>query len=1080
MRTRLLRFLFGLTAAASVTACAWAVAPAAKPADDAASPIADADAPVKPGNDADAPAVKPNDADAPDAAPPKASPEEAKPAPKAEAKAGGKPDPKADAPKAPKAKEKTPPKDDRPFAPVVAPNVEPASAGKAHFAFHEEAPAHDRWWKVGEVEPPTTSRWESSDFFLPRMPRRYDAWGVRASWGPPVLLRIAADVELAPGKRKFLVRTRGLSRLWVDGALVVQTKVMKNSTDGHDAVKPAPLPPLPGLRPVAYGDQEAFGEVEVKAGWTRVVLEVMVGAKQFRPEPGELLVAVRTLDGRSYEILRAAGSDGSPSMLTEADVARLAARTETQLVDHDDRTRRAAAATQADFWAKRHKSASDWVKANPPPTPIAPAANPVDGFLADKVAAALAGSAGDAAVEAKHFHGKVLPLLRENCFRCHGEKEKGGLRLNSRESALKAGDSEEHAVVAGNPEKSELLRRVRSKDGGERMPPSGEGLTSEQAQVLEDWIKGGAKWPAPPVTAAEVAFAPAIDDAAFLRRVWLDTTGVSAPADEVQKFLADASPDKREKLVDRLLADPSFADHWTSYWQDVLGENPNMLKPSLNNSGPFRWYLYEALRDDLPFDRMVTELVLLRGSEREGGAAGFGLAADNDAPLAAKGQILASAFLGVELQCARCHDSPYHSTKQKDLYALASMIARKPLAPPKSSTVNPGFFEKKNREALIEVTMKPGEKAAPSWPFAAATGSVDDEKLSAAMLDPKDTRERLAALVTSPRNERFAQVVVNRVWKRLMGAGIVEPAHDWEGRSPSHPELLSWLAKDFTDSGYSLKHVVRRIMTSEVYQRPATGVNLTTSADQRYFTAPDRRRLTAEQVVDSLYAAAGMQLDVEELTFDPEGLRAASVMISLGRPTRAWQFATLANERDRPSLSLPRAQAVADVLEAFGWNGSRQGPVHQRETAPTVLQPGVLANSVLSTWVSRASEGSGLAQEAVDAPSPGALVDRVFLRYLGRLPSPEEKAPFESALAIGFADRIVPEGERPTPSVRPRLGRVSWSNHLAAEANRIQMENETRARAGAPVDPRLAPAWRTAYEDVVWAVMNSPEFVWVP
>src|SRR5262249_47813210 len=147
------------------------------------------------------------------------------------------------------------------------------------------------------------------------------------------------------------------------------------------------------------------------------------------------------------------------------------------------------------------------------------------------------------------------------------------------------------------------------------------------------------------------------------------------------------------------------------------------------NSGPFRWFLYDALRDDKPFDRFVTELVLMRGSVYEGGSAGFSLAADNDAPFAAKGHILGTAFLGIELQCARCHDSPYHSTKQRDLYALAAMLQRKPAIVPKTSTVPAAFFEKKARESLIRVTLPPGEAIPPRWPFAQTCGNADDASL---------------------------------------------------------------------------------------------------------------------------------------------------------------------------------------------------------------------------------------------------------------------------------------------------------------------------------------------------------------
>jgi hypothetical protein len=269
-------------------------------------------------------------------------------------------------------------------------------------------------------------------------------------------------------------------------------------------------------------------------------------------------------------------------------------------------------------------------------------------------------------------------------------------------------------------------------------------------------------------------------------------------------------------------------------------------------------------------------------------------------------------------------------------------------------------------------------------------------------------------------------------------------------------------------------------MTSALYQREARDGNRVAEPKLRFFTAPELRRLSAEQVVDSLYSAAGRQMDVEEITFDPDGRRPATTMISLGSPNRAWMFASLSNERDRPSLSLPRAQAVVDVLEAFGWTGSRQSPRTDRESAANVLQPGVLANSTVSVWITRVSHQSALATLALEASSPERLVESIFLRFLSRRPTAEERAPFVAALAQGFDERRVPDAEITFPRPLPPLAPVTWSNHLVSEANRIQIEAERRCRQGPPVDPRLAPAWREIYEDFIWSVINSREFVWLP
>ena len=971
----------------------------------------------------------------------------------------------------------------------VAPDLGPLADAKVLVTFHEAMPAEGRWLNEGETWPPETARWSSESFLLPRLPLRHDEWGSRSTWKAPLLVRLAADVELPPGHQRFLVRARGLSRLWVNGRLVARTvSRAKLPPDGEEEIIPVTEPPLPGARPAGYWQQEVFGEGDVpESGKCRVILEILVGGAKHRAETGELCVAVQAAEGAPLTIVLPAGRN-TLLPLTDAAVQIELAQLERNLSTFDDANRRRVAANHDAFWRERHNLARAWAgllggewdpkKTTPPVNAADP--HPVDAFLADKVRRALAEAAKTPIEEAEHFHSAVLPILREECFRCHGEKDKGALRLNTRAAALRSGESKKAAVVPGNAAASELLRRINSKDEDERMPPKGSGLLPQQITALEEWIKSGAAWPAPPVRAEEVAAAPALTDAGFLRRVWLDVVGIPPDEMEVRAFVADKSEGKRLKLIDRLLADERWADHWMPYWLDVLAENPSLINPTLNTTGPFRWFLYDALRDNKPMDRLVTELIMMRGSPHTGGSAGFSLAGENDAPFATKGQIVAGAFLGIELQCARCHDSPYHSTKQQDLFALSAMLERKPVTVPKTSTVPAAFFEKKARESLIKATLKPGVPVAPIWPFGLATGSMDSLSLDALLQSPSDTRERLAALITGPQNTRFAEVLVNRVWRRFLGAGFVEPVADWEGRTPSHPELLHWLSLEFLKSGYDLKALSRLILTSKTYQRMATGANIAATPELRFFNAPERRRLTAEQVVDSLFAATGQPLNVEELTFDPTGRRPEGARITLGKPTRAWMFASLTNERDRPSLSLPRAQCVTDVLEAFGWSGARQAPRTDRETAPNVLQPGVLENSTLSVSLTRASYLSPLAALALQAESPEALVELVFLRFLGRTPSLAESSRFAGGLRDGFAQRQVPDSQIKPPKALAPLPRVTWYNHLRTEATTIAQQEEQRARTGPPPDPRLEPEWRETFEDFVWSILNIREFVWLP
>jgi hypothetical protein len=967
-------------------------------------------------------------------------------------------------------------------APIeVAPSMGEIPPGRVLVTFTEGLAAHERWPVPGDPPAKEISRWITEDLAIPRLPLRYDSWGIRQAWAAPVLVRAAADMKLSPGSHRMLVRARGLSRLWVNEKLVARTGLRRGLADGHEPVHPIPDPPSPGVRPVSYGDQEAIGQAEIgRDGNCHIIFEAIVGGKRLRPEPGDMCVAIQDQDSGPYVLL---SPNGVTQVLDDATWNRVAERANAQLSAMDDATRRAAAKSQDAFWERRHQLATQWVKEHPAPavptTPQSAELHPIDAFLVARIERAAAGSHGAAGEKARQFHETVLKTLSDNCFRCHAEKQKGGLRLTSLESALKGGSSGHPAVIPGKPDASEILARLRNADPEERMPPKSDPLKSEQITEIEAWIAGGAQWPDAPMAPEELAIPGIVDDSSFLRRAYLDTVGVLPTESEAREFLTDTSGDKRVKLVDRLLADDRFPDHWMPLWQDLLAENPNFLKPSLNNTGPFRWFLYEALRDNKPIDRLVTELIIMRGGKYDGGSAGFGMAADNDAPLAAKAQVLGSAFLGLELQCARCHDAPFHNSKQRDLYAVAAMLDRRSATVPKSSTVPATFFERKARQSLIKVTLRPGESIAPAWPFEKDCQIADDHNLDSLVQDPADTRQRLAALITAPQNHRFARVMVNRVWKRLMGAGFVEPAADWEAHAPSHPELLDWLAIEFVGHDYDLKHVVRLVLTSSAYQRRATGHNLSAPSEKRLFAAPDRRRLEAEQVVDSLFAAAGKSIDVEELTFDPDARQTPEAAITLGKPRRAWMFGSLSNERDRPSLALPRAQAVTDVLEAFGWTGARQNPRSDRETDPNVLQPGVLANSLMSTWITRVSANGALAALARRAHSPEEVVDGVFLQFLTRLPSSAERESFTATLAPGFAQRIMPAPSSSTSQL-PRLPRVSWSNHLMPEATTIKNEMERRARLGDPPDPGLSPQWREAYEDMVWSVINSPEFVWIP
>jgi hypothetical protein len=558
--------------------------------------------------------------------------------------------------------------------------------------------------------------------------------------------------------------------------------------------------------------------------------------------------------------------------------------------------------------------------------------------------------------------------------------------------------------------------------------------------------------------------APPTGDAAFFRRLSLDTIGVIPDAAEVEAFLADQSPDKRARAIDSRLADPRWADGWMGYWQDVLAENPGILKPTLNNTGPFRRYLHAAFLDNTPFDRFATELIRMEGSALGGGPAGFGIASENDAPMAAKAHVLAKAFLAAEMRCARCHDAPSHPFDQADLFGLAAMLTGKPVAVPPTSTVR---RQEGGRTPAVSVSLTAGELVQPSWNLTEIGALTLPEGL---LPERAGARDRLAALVTSPTNGRFAPVIVNRLWKRYLGVGLVEPVDDWDnGHTAEHPALLAALARELMAHDYDLKHVARLILSSRIYQaqvRPGAPV-------------PSRRRMSAEQLLDSLFAGVGKSFGAEELNLDPEGRRGWAEFLNLGTPRRAWEFTSTSNERDRPALSLPVVQGLVDVLQAFGWRPSRQDPITVRDEATTPLQPALLANGVAASRAVRLSDDGAITALCLQDQPPEHLIRAVYLRILSRPPDDAEVSRLVGYLGDTYATRVV-AGAKAVATTSGASRRVSWSNHLSPEATTIQMELEKAARAGDPPTARLTAGFRERMEDIVWALVNSPEFIFVP
>ncbi len=436
-------------------------------------------------------------------------------------------------------------------------------------------------------------------------------------------------------------------------------------------------------------------------------------------------------------------------------------------------------------------------------------------------------------------------------------------------------------------------------------------------------------------------------DAAFLRRVYLDVIGRLPTPKDVRAFLADRAQDKRARLIDHLLERPEYADYWANKWADLLRPNPYRvgIKAVYNLDA----WLRDAFRKNMPYDKFVREILTAKGSTFRNGAAV--LFRDRRTPDELT-TIVSQLFLGVRLECAKCHHHPFEVWGQDDFYSLAAYFARVGrkgvgLSPPISG----------GEEIIISGTR--GEVRHPITNQVLAPRPLAGKPET--YEEGRDPRERLAAWVTSDDNPYFARVIANRVWADLMGRGLVDPVDDLRATNPpSNGPLLDALAADFRAQNYDLKKLLRTILTSYVYGLSSvpTPRNL---ADTRNYSRHYRQRLRAEVLLDA----------ISDITQVPETFAAAPPR------TRAMELWTV------------RTQSV--FLDSFGRPDPNQDPPCERTSDTTVVQALHLMNSPDLHRKVTADTGRAAAL-AKSTKMPAEMVEELYLLVYSRPPTAEERA----------------------------------------------------------------------------------------
>lgn len=525
------------------------------------------------------------------------------------------------------------------------------------------------------------------------------------------------------------------------------------------------------------------------------------------------------------------------------------------------------------------------------------------------------------AEESPDFERQILPLLYNRCFSCHSEKSaepRGGLRLDSATAIRESG-----VVLPGQPDESELLIRTSLPHTDESLMPPLKGgslpLNEAELALLRRWIAGGAqtgtwekfnhresativtgdrlkKSDVPRLTqqidqlvekyhtANGTKLNPPTGDETFLRRVFLDVAGRIPSLKESTEFLTDTSPDKRSRLIDALLASEAYVSHTFNWKADQL----RLVTRGFPGQPGWMYddWVKNSIRSGMPYDEFVRQLVTAEGYLWENGAVGF-YQRDLGMPLDHMSN-LTRLFLGTRMECAQCHDHPFEPITQQDFYQLTAytfgvsnlysaagyttdsvrhwnelqsrlndMDAPEALRQCVSMTVAPlkrlttdTEHQLTYPETYIHDPQQRGKVVVPRTLFG-------DE----APVTSQGRRIALAQWMTSPRNPRFARNIANRLWKRVMGTGLIEPVDSLSPvNRPECPELLDCLSEMIVQLGFDERAYLAAVLNTRLYQSESIRTEAEPNAPLT-FLGPQLRRLSAEQAWDSLLVLLVEDLD---------------------------------------------------------------------------------------------------------------------------------------------------------------------------------------------------------------------------
>lgn len=452
------------------------------------------------------------------------------------------------------------------------------------------------------------------------------------------------------------------------------------------------------------------------------------------------------------------------------------------------------------------------------------------------------------------------------------------------------------------------------------------------------------------------------DDSEFLRRAYLDAIGLLPTSEDVENFLADTSPDKRSKLIDRLIQRDEFVDYWSYKWSDFLLVSSRRL----NSTAMWTFYdwIRESVKQNKPWNKFARDIFLSSGSTRENGALNYFVLHKDPIELS---ENATQAFLGQRITCARCHNHPLEKWTQVQYYQMANLFARVGV---KNGSM-PGeniVFAKVSGDVLYPKLARP----LPPAPLDSPSIPIDSTQ---------DRRIVFANWLTSPDNAMFPRTIVNRVWANFMGRGLVDPMDDLRATNPaSNEELLAALSKDFAEHGYDVQRLIRMIMNSSLYQL-SSEANATNQSDNIYYSKHIIRRLNAEVILDAMSQVTGAPTAFSGY---PAGTRA---------------------------LQLPDTQVKSEFLASFGRPARILCDAAERASDPTITQALHVINGDTLNKKLSAPQGT-IALFLKLGLSDRRIMEYMYLSAFSRYPSDSERAAISVALETARPEKGTEEARR--------------------------------------------------------------------